>query len=130
MITVNNKMYSKTEIAQLREAFDELAAKRTGCDIGRMAEAIGGARFVIASTLEKLGDPEPMREILANIKSWNESLSNSAAPIESCAAKESARTAEPSSGGERGERLASLLDASPSEFESLFAQALTSHERY
>lgn len=118
------------EIAeQLREAFDDLSLNRTGADIGKMALAIGGARHAIAVALEALGDTEPMRELMAALTAWNNSLSNSTAPIGPSAVKESANTADPL-GGARGERLASVLDASPSEFNCLFASALVSKESY
>lgn len=58
-----------------------------------------------------------------------ENDSNSTAPIGPSAAKESANTADPL-GGARGERLAFVLNASPSEFNELFASALASRESY
>lgn len=85
-------------VSDLREAFDELSLTRTGADIGKMAMAIGGARHAIASALETLGDPRPMRELNASLKAWHESLSNSTAPIDPAAVMESANAADPLSG--------------------------------
>lgn len=113
-------------VERLSEAFNELS--NCGGDAKKMAEAIGGARYLVAAALSKLGSPEAMRAIDAGLKAFHESLSNSAATLPN-AAKESVPAADPLGGG-NGDALAFILDASAPEFEALFAAAITSQETY
>lgn len=106
-------------VEHLAEAFRELS--NAGNDTLKMAEAIGGARALVAIALRKLGEPGPMQTLDAELKSFHESLSNSAGTLPT-PAKESATA----SGGQ----LTSLLDSTGPEFEALFAAAITPKETY
>ena len=114
---------------ELAEAFTDLCG--VSPDIESMAVAIGGAKYLLACALEKLGDSAPRKMLDAANRSVARSLSNSTAPIGTSAVKEPALTVPPSYDGELGDSLAPYcMGASESDLDALFAAALTAHETH